>query len=1154
MELKIAFLIILVSVSNVLAISTYSQVAKVSLDMGNRSLEQVMDEIERQSEFYFIFNQKQIDVNRVVDIQAENKLITDILPELFKGTNVNYAVFDRKILLTTDPLENSLLSMALGTNPQQVTVKGTVTDATTGEALSGVNVVVRGTTIGVMTDASGNYTIEVPSASATLQFSFVGYATQEIALGGRTTLNVSLLTDVEQLREVVVVGYGTQLKKDLTGSVASVQSTRLLDKPAFNVAQAIGGKIAGVKVIEANGAPGGNPFIRVRGTNSISSNNAPLFVVDGIVGVANALTILNPNEIQSIDVLKDASATAIYGARGANGVIIITTKRGFAGKTTVEYNGYVTRGIRQKDFVYNNTEGFLYVTKQAWLNINKYATTANNLLNPFPDLWPAGFNGTSFSDLPWLFEKTTQGGYSIPLLGEDGSYYKPRYDTNYESLIFVPSTSTNHQISIRGGNEMAKFGTFFNYALEDGLLLNSYFNRYSGKLNGDFKITKWLNISSQIIVNKNKERTNDVSYFSGGISRAVSETFPLIPPQYPNDPTIYKQYAGLYGQSIDFPVGEADCQNAWQISKTVETFTDRSQFTGDVTLNFLITPDLTFKSNFAVDDNSYKYNNYGGRVVSRASFGNANINVQKAYYWQNENYFNYNKVVGGHSLSALLGLSWSRYRWENLNAQNNNYFDDFYKWHNLSVGTAPRPNPTSSDGQNSLNSYFARANYSYKGKYLMTVTGRVDGSSKFGANSKYGFFPSGSLAWRISEEEFMQNIAALSNLKLRFSVGQTGNQEIGSYVTQTFLSTTNVVLNAVLAPALYASSVGNPDLKWEKTTQYNGGVDIGLYGDRIVLALDYYNKLTKDMLLDVPLPQSTTTGSVRKNYGSVENKGFEVQLSTHNIKSTNFNWYTDLSWSTNKNTIVQLGPTGADINRNSWVGGPNTVLRVGESIASYLGLTRLGTYSTQEASLAARYGFVPGDVKYLDKNNDGLISYLADSKILGNAFPIWDLDLTNTIDFRNFDFMLDLRFSYGAKKENRTNHSGEDRQVMDNSKNRVLDAWTPYHQNTMIGEVRPGMGGAYYQTYPDTWWIEDASFIRGEGATLGYTLPSNIIGGLSRLRVYFTAKNFFVLTKYSGYDPEGSDSGNMGDSLTPGMDFYMYPRPSTYTFGVNIAF
>ena len=1035
---------------------------------------------------------------------------------------------------------------------QQVTVRGTITDGATGIPMPGVNVVVTGTTIGAMTDAAGNFSLVVPSADATIQISFIGYITQNIPLGGRTTLNIALQTELSKLSEVVVVGYGTQLRRDLTGAVTKVDADRLLDKPVFNVAQAISGKIAGVKVIEAGGAPGSIAMIRVRGTNSIYSSNSPLFVVDGIVGVADAYRIINPNEIQSIDVLKDASATAIYGARGANGVIIITTKRGFAGKTSVEYSGYVSRGIRQRDYVVNNTEQFLYVARQAWLNVGKYGTTPNNLLNPFSDLWPAGFNGTSFSDLPWLFEKTTQGGYSVPMLGEDGNYYKPRFDTDYEDLIFPHSTSTNHQISIRGGNESAKFGTFLNYSLEDGLLLNSYFDRFSGKLNGDFKISKWLTISSQIMVIKTKERTNDVSFFSGGISRAVGEAFPVIPPQYPNDPDIYKQYANTYGANIDFPVGEADAQNPYMISKTVETFTDRSQFTGDITLNFQITPDLTFKSNFAADDMASKYNNYGSRGVTRAAFGSANINVQKTFYWQNENYFNYNKVLGDHAITGLLGLSWSRYSWQNLNTFNQNFFDDFYKWHNIGVGTHTRPAPSSSDGNNSLNSYFARATYGYKNKYLLTATTRIDGSSKFGLNTKYGFFPSASVAWRLSDEEFIRNIDALSNLKLRFSVGQTGNQEIGSYVTQTFLSSTNVVLDGKLNPGLFPSTVGNPDLRWEKTTQWNTGADIGLFNDRIMLVLDYYYKLTKDMLLSVQLPQSTTVGSVRKNYGQVKNEGFEVQISTHNIRSSDFSWYTDLTWSHNKNEIVQLGPTGADINMNGWVGGPNTVLRVGAPIGSFLGLTRLGTYSTQEASLAARYGFVPGDLKYFDKNDDGRITYLADSDILGSAFPKWDMDITNTINFRNFDFMFEIRVSYGASKANRTNHSGEDRQVMGNSKNRVLSAWTPYNQNSMVAEVRPGMGGAYYLTFPDTWWIEDASFIRGEGATLGYTL--NQIKGINRMRLFFTAKNFFVLTKYSGYDPEGSDSGNMFDNLTPGMDFYAYPRPSTYTLGVNVSF
>jgi len=552
---------------------------------------------------------------------------------------------------------------------QQVTVRGTVTDGTTGDPMAGVNVVVTGTTTGTITDASGAFTLEVPNASVTLHLSFIGYVSQTVPLGGRTTISVVMQTELSQLSEVVVVGYGTQARKDLTGSITSVNAERLLDKPAFNVAEAISGKIAGVKIITAGGQPGGGSvYIRVRGTNSISTNNNPLFVVDGIVGVANALQILNPNDIQSIDVLKDASATAIYGARGSNGVIIITTKRGLAGAMQVEYNGNYTRGHRQKDFVYNNAEQFLYVLEQSWRNIKKYSTSQSWSMCPNATLLPAGYSSnTTYSDFPHLFEKVPAGSYSLPLQGRDGNYYRPRFDTNWEDVTFPPSNSTNHNISIRGGSDAARLGAFFGYTLNDGLLLNSYFNRFSGKITGDFKLTKWLDVSTQIGVSKNRNRTNDQSFFSGGISRAASESFPVIPKNYPDDVSVYGAYAGRYGENTDFPVGEADCQSPWQVSNTVETLTLRSQFTGDITLNFKITPDLSFKSNFAIDDNTSKYNQYQGIRVSRATQGMAVINTAKSFYWQNENYFTYIKSFGDHSFTGLLGLSWSQYKWENDN-------------------------------------------------------------------------------------------------------------------------------------------------------------------------------------------------------------------------------------------------------------------------------------------------------------------------------------------------------------------------------------------------------------------------------------------------------------------------------------------------------
>ena len=1037
---------------------------------------------------------------------------------------------------------------------QQVTVNGLVTDVESGEPLPGATIMVQGTTIGTTTDVDGNYSITVPGPESVLVFTFVGYLPQEVVVSDNRVINVQLRVDVRLLDEIVVVGYGTQLRSDVTGAVSRIESERLLERPAFNVAQALGGRIPGVKITERTGAPGGNPFIRIRGTRSIYADNQPLVVVDGIVGVANALTILNPNEIESIDVLKDASATAIYGARGSNGVILITTKRGRDGAVQVEYDSYVSHGTLQSNLKSLSTEQFMYVYTQAWANIHKFATRPNWPLLTDGSMLPPGEGNVTYSEMPHLFEQVSPGGYTVPLIGRDGNYYRPRFETNWESATFRPSTSTNHQLNIRGGTEIAQLGAFLGYSYEDGLLLNSYFNRYTGRVTGDFKITEWLDVNSQIGVNKSTNRTNDVSFFSGGIARGVAEAYPIIPTRYPDDPGTYGEFAGQFGRNLHFPVGEIDHQSPYMVSNTVETFTDRSQFNANLTLNFHITPDLTFRSNFAVDDNHQKYKNYAGIVVSRGARGNANLNNNKTFYWQNENYFNYTKNFGDHSFTGLLGASWSRYTWENANMFNQRFFDDFYKYHNIGVGTHPRPAPSSNDGQNSINSYFARANYGFQGKYLLTLTGRVDGSSKFGPDTKYGFFPSGSVAWRISEEDFAQNIDALSNLKLRFSAGQTGNQEIGSYVTQAFIGSTNVTLGGAVHPGLFPSSMASPDLRWEKTTSYNAGLEVGLFVNRLMMTVDYYNKLTTDMLLIVPLPFSTTTGSVRDNYGKMENKGWELLISTHNIMRNQFNWYTNIAFYANQNKIIQLGPTGEDILRNWWVGGANTVLREGEPVASFWGLNRLGTYSTQEVSLAARYGFVPGDVKYEDTNNDGRIT-VADGYLLGSPFPKWDMDISNSIDFRNWDLGLGIRISYGAKIANRMNHSGVDRQTMGNSLIRVMEAWRPDNQNTMIGQVRPGMGGAYYQSYPDTDWIEDASFIRGDHATIGYTVPRASLNriGIERLRVYFTARNFFVLTEYSGYDPEGSDSGNM-DAITPHMDFYQYPRPTTYTFGVNVNF
>lgn len=933
------------------------------------------------------------------------------------------------------------------------------------------------------------------------------------------------------------MGYGTQKKSDLVGSVAQIKADKLVDRPVANVGQGLQGKIAGVQVVnQGAGIPGGKPMIRIRGTNSINTSSDPLFVVDGIIGVANALSTLNPEDITSMEVLKDASATAIYGARGANGVIMITTKRGVTGKTQVDYSGSISRNVLQRHLYAMDADQLMYVYEQAMANGDKYGT-----INRAKDFRGATASGISYSEMPWLFEQTTKDGYILDLIGKDGNYYKPIYNTNWEEKAFRPSTSNNHHIDVRGGGENAKYSASLGYTDQQGLMQKSWFKRYSGRITGDVKITKWLDMSTTIAYNRTQETNDD------GITRSTAEVWSILPVQYPNDPSI-GIYANRWGTNSDFNVGEQWYNIVFRRSQ-IFGYTNRDQTTGSIALNAKITPDLSFKTDFSVDYNAYKYNGYSGKLYG--GNGTATINTENRFYWQNQYYFNYDKTIArAHKINAMVGLAWTKQNWENLNTSNSVFFSNFYEWHNIGAGAQTRPVPGSSDGMSTLNSYFARANYTFKNKYLLTATGRFDGSSKFGPNSKFGFFPSAGVAWRVSQEKFMENVKGINELKIRMSAGKTGNQEIGSYVSQTYVGVGSVVLGGSSQTGIYPSQMGNPDLKWESTTQYDGGLELGILDGRINLTVDYYYKVTKDMLLDVPLPRSTTTGTAKMNYGSVENKGWEFGVNAA-ILDGEFKWNTDISVSLNQNKIIALGPTGAPIYVQTGAGNGTSILKIGEPIGSFFGLTRLGTYSTEEASLAARYGMLPGDLKFLDRNDDGKIDLYSDGGVIGRSFPKVLAGFNHSFRYKRFDASLNIQIVSGVNKAF-VHESAEDRQLVSGGLNSTLQAWRPTAQNTMIAQMRPGNGGAYYQSYPDTHMISDASFIRGGSATIGYSFPVQA-WKLQKIRAYVSASNFFLITNVEGYDPEGS-SLDKQYGLVPNVDKYQYPNPSIYSFGVNVSF
>lgn len=1021
----------------------------------------------------------------------------------------------------------------------QQTVTGKVTD-TNGEAIPGATIIEKGTNNGVISDLDGNYSIQLQGTSPFLVVSFVGMITQEIEVGSRSQINVSLATDLIGIEEVIAVGYGTMKKSDLTGSVSRVTPEELVDRPVVNVGQALQNKVSGVQVIkQAAGEPGSRPQIRIRGTNSMNSNSEPLFVVDGIVGVKNALYNLNPNDILTMDILKDASATAIYGTRGANGVIIITTKRGEVGDTKVNYNGSASVGFMTRNNYTVTTDQFMYQYEQAFTNTPKYGT-----LKTEKDFRGGQGYPTSWSELPHLFEQVPQGGYFMDLLGNDGNYYKPRFYSNWEEEAFSPAFGHNHHVDVSGGTEKARLSLSLGYTGQDGLMIDSWYKRTNAKMTADIELNEWLDVSANMAYSRSNRSLGDDQ------TRTISETWPLLPTKYPED-EIYGKYAGKWSTGRDFNVGE-NWRNIVYTMDQRDGYRIDNQLVGGIILNAQITPDLSFKTDLSVDVRNEDDRWFNGSFQGTRT-NDARATSRSYFYWQNQNYFNYNKTWGDHSFAGMLGLSWSEDKYDGFEARAYAFSSDFYKWNNLGAGTN-EPRVGSSNAKTALNSYFARFNYSYKNKYMITATGRMDGSSKFGENNKYAFFPSVGGAWRISEEDFMSDADVVSNLKLRASAGQTGNQEIGSYVTQQYISNAIVVMGDGYYPGLYPGSTGNPDLKWETTTQYDLGLDLGFFENRIGIVFDVYYKKTDDMLFNLPLPTSTTSGSAWVNYGSVENKGIEFDLVTRNIETNDFTWSTTFTITSNRNEITELGPTNADVYADTGAGNATSVYRVGEPIGSFFGLNRMGVWSTTEAAEAARYGRLPGDLKFEDVNQDGKIELITDGNIIGRAYPKFYGGLSNTFRWRNFDAAIDVQFVGGVNKAI-VHESAEDRQFVSGMVNSTLNAWRPDHQgpDVMVAQIRAGNAGARYDSYSDTHQMYNGAFIRGNVASLGYSF--NDLWGMERLRVYFSAENFFLITmeKLEGYDPEGSSQGKIRSNV-PNIDKYQYPNPTNLSLGVNVSF
>lgn len=1018
------------------------------------------------------------------------------------------------------------------------TVTGRITSGTDGSPLPGVSVLVKGTTTGTTTDTDGKYTLNVPdSRSSVLIMSFIGFTTQEITVNNRTTIDIAMAEDVTMMNEVVVIGYGTQKRSDLTGAVGSVGEDRLKERPAASLNQALSGKIAGVQVNTNSGRPGGKANVRVRGFSSINSSNNPLYVVDGVQlpqgnqdQFSQAIDYINPNDVVSIEVLKDASSTAIYGARGANGVILITTKRGKSGEGRVTYDvdfSTNTHGPNKREAL--NAEEYMMVEDLAWANMEKFD--------------PVGWNDGKWAYLNPALKRTDPRVFDA-----NGNNL---YDTDWLEETTQKSISQNHQLGFTGGNDRTTYSLSLGYRDDQGYLKQSYLTRYSGRFTIDDQVKKWLKIGGTLSYNTQTENLVDIS---DAVGRQIVEDFPFLPVRYAD---------GTFANNRDYPNAEGTYSSMSRLFGRDYILNTQTTL-GSLYSNITLGKGLEMRTVLGVNVVTQENNEASQSILSSSGIATASTSNKKESFWSLENYLTYNKTINEiHAFTGLLGISWQESNYFFIDQGSRNFPTDFFGYNNMGAGSDNRT-VASNASRNAMSSYFGRINYSLMGKYLLTVTGRADGSSKFGENNKFSFFPSAALAWRISDESFLADNRVISNLKLRTSFGLTGNSEIPAYSSLALLgSGYRAVLNNVAVGGTGLNRLANPDLRWEKTAQTDVGVELGLFNNRLNLEVDYYYRKTTDMLLDAPVPQSSGYATIRRNVGSMENKGVEISLTSVNVQSNSVTWNTAFNISFNKNKVLALA-TPADLFN---IGGPSitnptSIIRVGESASSFWGLVRLGTWGTDEAEEAASWTsyrngltILPGDIKYLDVNSDKTVTD-ADRMIIGDGSPkAWGA-FTNFVTYKNLDFTLELQYSYGNDIMDMNLHASEDRQALANSYKTVLNAWTPENQNTPIAQIRDTRAG--YVTNVDSHWVQDGSYIRGRNVMLGYTFPENILEriSLNKLRLYASAQNLFLIVSDEVIgDPEITPirGGNGDNVFSQGMKWHEYPKSTVWMLGLQIG-
>lgn len=1070
---------------------SYAQHQQVSLTGSNVTLKTAFKQIEQQTKLFVDYNTQEINDSRVLTKLPKNSNVKEVMEQLLEGSGCSITFSNGHIIINKQDRVASTTK----------NVSGIVKDER-GEPVIGANVVVKGTTNGTVTDMNGRYSLSVPEGS-TLQISYIGYNTQEVKVGSGNVVNVSLREDSEALDEVVVIGYGTVKKSDLTGAVGSVQMKDVSQVGITSADRALQGQIAGVQVNARTGQPGESMMIRVRGSNSLAGGNEPLYVIDGMP-VEKMNSDINPEDILSMEVLKDASSTAIYGSRGANGVVMITTKRGRTGDTVLEYNGYVGISSLRK--------------KLDLLGKDDYIAMVN--------------------------EVSQNDGNGIAITPEQAALLP---NNDWQDLAYQTALTHSHQVSVSGGTDKTKLYSSLNYMNQEGIIKGSNYNRFALRINGDQKLARNLSLNASIAYSYGTQNTANSNADGWG---AIAYTAMVMSPiqEIKDADGKYTNFSGTPWGGTN-PVGMAELYK----DKTVN-----SRLLANLSLIYDIIDGLTFRVNAGAEVNAASKDRYIPIGLSAGGKLDGDASKEKANYYTiiNENILTYDKKFNkNHALNLMGGVTFQTYQWNQLKGSGTGFLRDVYETNNLGVASTPGI-PASGFSDYRMVSFLGRANYNLMERYLLTVTARYDGSSKFSKNHKFAFFPSAALAWRVSEEEFMKDIDWMSNLKLRGSVGQTGNQSIDPYQTFAQLGTSSPIFGGGKDIGFGLSSMANDDLKWETTTQTDIGVDMGFFGNRLSVSFDYYWKQTRDLLYKATLPPSSGYSSMLRNLGRIDNKGFEISINTINMKGK-VNWTTNLNITSNKSVVKDLGSDvyGNKIQRiDAPIGGGNWFpLFVGKAPFQLYGYEIEGIYQTdEEARQNGEATKKAGDYRYKDTDGKAGIT-TGDKTIIANTQPKFTFGLTNVINWNNFELSFLVIGSIGGDIVNEFNKSITNIGGTWNVRKDVWqNHWTPENPNAKYARASAATKDYLAFGDPSSVWVENGSYLRFKDIKLAYALPSQWFAGSRKpnISVYLSGQNLITITSYSHYDPEASWTS----SAVNGWDRGVYPSAKSFTLGLQVKF